>query len=300
MKRFILHILLFFAIVAVVDFAAGKVFYYLQSRAGGRTGAEWHACKESNEDIIIMGSSRASHHYVPQIVSDSLEMSCYNAGQDGNGVILQYGRWKMMAKRHIPKVIIFDVVPSFDLLDNDNITYIDRLKPYSTDEDVKNYIAGLFPIERFKIVSKMYCYNYKFIEILQDCLKDNDGLDGFIPNNKHIRKEIVERESKDEKFNINSIDPVKIECLKKLIVEAKEQNVKVVLVSSPYWKGYPKVELPAISLIAEQLDVPFIDYAESDIKNNPDWFADSMHLNEEGAKEFTKDLMRKIRDLMGV
>ena len=66
MKKFLLKIVLFFAIVAVVDVATGKLFRYVQSNmAGGRTGAEWYACRESSEDIIIMGSSRASHHYVP-------------------------------------------------------------------------------------------------------------------------------------------------------------------------------------------------------------------------------------------
>ena len=138
MKKFILYTLLFFTVVAVVDFAAGKVFYYLQSRAGGRTGAEWYACKESHEDIIIMGSSRASHHYVPQIFEDSLGLSCFNAGQDGNGIILQYGRWKMIRERYTPKMVIYDVTYNFDLGVNDNMTYIDRLKPFCKDRKVKS------------------------------------------------------------------------------------------------------------------------------------------------------------------
>ena len=37
MKKFILHILLFWGIVAVVDVFAGVVFKYLQLKAGGRT-----------------------------------------------------------------------------------------------------------------------------------------------------------------------------------------------------------------------------------------------------------------------
>ena len=109
MKKFILHILVFFAIVTAVDYVAGKVFRYIQIKAGGRTGAEWYACKEMKEDIIIMGSSRAIHHYVPRIIADSLGMSCFNAGQDGNGIILQYGRWKMISERYTPKLIIYDV-----------------------------------------------------------------------------------------------------------------------------------------------------------------------------------------------
>ena len=111
MKTYVLRILLFFGIVAVVDVAAGKVFHYLQAnKAGGRTGAEYHACRESNEDIIILGSSRASHHYIPRIIEDGLGMTCFNAGQDGNGIILQYGRWKMISERYTPKMIIYDAL----------------------------------------------------------------------------------------------------------------------------------------------------------------------------------------------
>ena len=88
----LIYVAIFFAIVAVVDFSLGRTFHFLQARAGGITGAEYYVCEKVTEDIIIMGSSRASHHYVPEIISEELGMSCFNAGRDGNGIILQYGR----------------------------------------------------------------------------------------------------------------------------------------------------------------------------------------------------------------
>lgn len=300
MKKFILHILLFFAIVAVVDFAAGKAFRYLQSHAGGRTGAEWYVCKQMNEDIIIMGSSRASHHYLPQIISDSLGMGCYNAGQDGNGVVLQYGRWKMISKRHIPKVIIYDVVPAFDLLENDNITYIDRLKPYADDKDVLEYISDYNPFEHIKLFSRMYRFNYKFLEIMLDCVKHESTSDGYIPNKKHIRQEVINASKKEDTFTIDSFDEVKMNCLSEMITEAQGLGVKVVLVSSPYWRGYPDVDMHIIKELADAKGVPFINYTDSDIRKNADWFADSMHLNEEGANEFTKRLVCQLRVILGI
>ena len=87
MKKFILHILLFWGIVAVVDVFAGVVFKYLQLKAGGRTEVEYYVCKEGNEDILVMGSSRASRHYVSKILEDKLGMKCINGGQDGNGIV---------------------------------------------------------------------------------------------------------------------------------------------------------------------------------------------------------------------
>ena len=157
MKKFLINIAVFFAIVAVVDFSLGKVFYWLQSsEAKGRTQTEYYICNDLKEDILVMGSSRATHHYVAKMISDSLGVTCFNGGQDGNGILLQYGRWKMISKHHLPKVIIYDIEPSFDLMVDDNSRYIDRLKPYSIDRDVNKYIAELFPMERFKMLSGCY------------------------------------------------------------------------------------------------------------------------------------------------
>ena len=298
MKKFILHILLFFCIVTVVDLAAGFAFKHLQSIAGGGTGAEHYVCKEGNEDVLVMGSSRASHHYVSSILADSLGMTCYNGGQDGNGIVMQYGRWRMIEKRHVPKLIIYDIEPSFDLAVNDNSRYVDRLKPYSDDNDVKGFISGLFPMERLKMMSKMYCFNYKFLEIMSDCIRPSDTNGGYKPNFKHIRQEVIDAEPRAKMYEFNEADEIKIQCLANLIEEAKEMDVKVVLVSSPYWRGYPEIDLHLVKNLADKMNIPFIDYANSEIRNNPDWWADSMHLNSEGAQFFTSDLSKILRELI--
>lgn len=298
MKKYILHILLFFIIVAVVDMTIGFAFKYLQSIAGGSTGAEYYVCKKSNENILVMGSSRASHHYVSKILADSLRMTCYNGGQDGNGIVMQYGRWKMISKRYVPKVLIYDMEPSFDLSVNDNSRYIDRLKPYATDSDVNGYIAGLFPLERLKMLSKMYCFNYKFLEVFSDCVRPANTNGGYKPNMNHIRQEVIDAEPIVKRYEYKEADEIKMQCLANLIEEAKEMGVIVVLVSSPYWRGYPEIDLHLVKNLAEKMNVPFIDYAVSEIRNNPDWWADSMHLNDKGAQVFTSDLSIKLRDLI--
>ena len=296
MKKFILHILLFFVLVAVVDLAAGCVFHYLQAnKAKGGTESEYYICNELQEDVLIMGSSRAAHHYVAKMFADSLGMSCYNGGQDGNGIVMQYGRWKMISKHHLPKIIIYDIEPSFDLSGNDNTRYIDRLKPFADDKDVIGYIAGLFPMERLKLQSRMYRYNYKFLEIMSDCVRPGDVNKGYKPNYGHIREEMIKDVQNEEPIQLSQIDSVKKDCLIKLITEAKGKGIKVVLVSSPYCKGYRKVDMSPIAELAKEYDVLFWDYSDSEIQNNPDWFADRMHLNDEGAKVFTKDLIQRIR-----
>lgn len=293
MKKYLLQIALFFAIVAVVDFAAGKLFRYVQSnRAGGRTGAEWYACRESNEDIIIMGSSRASHHYVPQILSDSLGMSCFNAGQDGNGIILQYGRWKMISERYHPRIIIYDINPSFDLVKNDNMTYIDRLKPFCDDIRVNNYVVELFPIEKLKLFSQTYRYNYKFLEIISDCKKKkSDETRGYIPLFGQIREEVVNKPI-DVTANSFDLDEIKIFCLEKLAKECQAVDTKLVFVVSPFYKGggFNEDTFIEVKKIAEKYGSEFVYLNVGDKTTCVEWYKDSAHLNDTGACEFTKEL----------
>lgn len=297
MKKYLLQIALFFAIVAVVDFAAGKLFRYVQAnRAGGRTGAEWYACRESNEDIIIMGSSRASHHYVPQILADSLGMSCFNVGQDGNGIILQYGRWKMISERYAPKVLIYDVTPGFDLQENDNMAYVDRLKPFCDDSEVKNYVSDIFPIERWKLYSQMYRYNYKFLEMLSDCAKSKDDkLCGYIPLHGHIRKEVAEGAS-NAKVKPIEFDETKLQYLECLAQECQARNTQLIFVVSPYFKGgsYNEESFSPISELAAKYGLSFYYLNDSEFTDDPNLFKDSYHLNDEGAKAFTSEILHRI------
>jgi len=296
MKKFLINIAIFFAIVAVVDFSLGKVFHYLQwNVTGGRTGNEYYACKQSNEDILIMGSSRAAHHYDPQMISDSLGMSCFNAGEEGNGIIMQYGRWKMISERYAPKLIIYDIFSLYDAEINDNMAYVDRLKPYCDDREVKRYVSSVFPLEKFKLFSQMYCYNYKFFEILSDCRITRQKGNGYTPLNGRILKAVEERPIiKREELES---DEVKVAYLMKLIHEAAEKGTKIVFVISPSWHGghYKKSAYTDINNLAEKYSIPLYSFIDSPICDNPDYFKDSSHLNSKGASIFTSQLVSMLK-----
>ena len=125
MKRFCIRIIILFLLLVAIDFVLGHFLQFVtnQIRIGGQ-GRDNYIANLANEDILVFGSSKAVHHYNPKIIEDSLGMSCYNCGQDGNGIILDYGRLLMIKERHQPKTIIVDVNPSFDLILNDNHKYL--------------------------------------------------------------------------------------------------------------------------------------------------------------------------------
>ena len=116
MKKFIFNILLFFGIVAVFDICVGFAGDYLQAHAKGGSTKEFNdLVKKDKHDILVLGSSRAHHHYDSPFLSDTLGLDVYNAGYNGNGVVLAYGILEMAIKNYKPKLVIFDVEPAFDI-----------------------------------------------------------------------------------------------------------------------------------------------------------------------------------------
>lgn len=242
-----------------------------------------------------MGSSRAAHHYVPELITEKLGMSCFNAGQDGNGIILQYGRWKMISERYYPKLIIYDLTFGYDIAQNDNMTYLDRLKPFSYDKTIRAYITGLFPVENLKLFSKMYCFNYKFLEILSDLMRE-EVTDGYLPITSKMK---LDREYKSFPFDGNKVDDIKLNNVEKLVEECNENGVKLVFVVSPSYLGgdYDVEAFEPIRKISVNHNIPFYYYCDSEISNDANLFSDPSHLNDEGARTFTCIIAEAIKKL---
>lgn len=79
MNKFLVRIVVFFMAVAIIDIIFGKCCDYMYEHSGsGDSRKINYAIRECNADVLILGSSRANHHYNPQILSDSLGLSAYN------------------------------------------------------------------------------------------------------------------------------------------------------------------------------------------------------------------------------
>ena len=169
MKKFTLKICIFFICIIFIDFLFGGVCSYLNSHAkGGDTKSHYYISNQSTEDVIILGSSRAIHHYIPSILSDSLNLSVYNGGVDGNGIIFLYGRLKIITDRYTPKIVIYDANIDFDIKDNDNTKYLNWLKRFYDKPGIDSLFSTISHAEKYKMQSNLYRYNTSFIQITSD------------------------------------------------------------------------------------------------------------------------------------
>ena len=298
MKRFLIQIGIFFLLITVIDVIAGKTFsYFVDHAKGGDNGRNNYICNETSEDILIFGSSRAIHHYNPVMLSDSLGLSCYNCGQNGNGVILNYGRYQLICQRYIPKLLIYDVTSEFDLLaGDDNHKYLGWLRAYYDREGIPEVFESVDSREKYKMLSQMYRYNTKFIQIVSDCINplQSEGIKGFRPISQDMdTMKISKKPQKKESYNFDSL---KMSYLEKMIVESKD--TKVVFVVSPSWYGMDTLQFKPIKDICQRRNILLIDFSNTPkyIHNNY-YFRDGSHLNARGANEFTCDLIVELKKL---
>lgn len=297
MKAFIKKITLFAALLMAIDFLLGESFSHMVANArGGDNGRNNYICDKVDADILIFGSSRAIHHYNPRIISDSLDMSCYNCGQDGNGSILNYGRFQMILKRYHPKVVIYDVMPKYDLLEGeDNHRFLGWLRAYYDRPGIAEIFEDVDSIEKYKMMSQMYRYNTKFIQIVSDYFHPvmGNSINGFRPLNKKMD---VMKISKEKRLPSINYDSLKITYLEMFFELAEKSKCKLVVVVSPIWRGMDKTELKPVERYCSEKGYLFLDYSNNPYYlHNNELSCDGGHLNAQGADEFTKDLVKDLR-----
>ncbi len=298
MKKFIIKICCFFLVVAVVDFFSGIVMRYMAEHArSGFTHKDNYICNQLKTDILLCGSSRCVRHYNPRIITDSLGGTCYNSGQDGNGIILSYGRLLMIKERYRPQMIICDINPEFDLLEgDDNHRYLTWLKSHYERTGIADIFSQIDTTEKFKMLSNLYRYNSRIIELLSDYLIPVSKVrnDGFSPIDSKFDKTKIKRHSKIA--SQYKVDSVKIDFLNRFIDESKD--CLLVFVVSPRWYGMDSRQLDYIVNIAKKRNIPFFNFSNNPkYVHNDKFFRDGNHLNAVGADEFTKDLVSFLKNL---
>lgn len=298
MKKYIIHILLFFVIILTIDICFGKAYDYMASHAkGGETKATYDFLMEDQYDIIVLGSSRANHHYVPSVIENSTGMTCYNAGLDGNGIILMYGRYKLITNRYNPKVILYDVEPFFDIIDYDyddhHRRYLASLKPYFFQPGIKEIFKDVSWIETAKAHSNLFRYNGLYLTYLRNYISVRPSSDkGYLPLFGSISDDPKKTES-----SVQVLDTLKLSYIRKIVRDAQSRGIDFVFVASPKY-GADQVSVQPVKDIAKELGVPFWDYTDTPEFQKMKYFNDPMHLNVDGSRKFTMEISQTVRKEM--
>lgn len=293
-KKIALKVCLLLLLMIVVDFAFGGIFIFLRKNAkGGSTENCEYIANRCNEDIVILGSSRATHHYNPYIIQDSLNRTCYNCGEEGNGIILAYGRYKLITNRYKPKLVIYELTPEYDYLDYEpNAKYLGYLRPYTDNDDIRSIImtfGGKY--EKYLLYSQMYKNTSRIIANILDNIEYRPNNQGYAP----LDKTMANISEKSPLMDL-PVDSLKLKYFEQLLVDSKNDSVPIVVVVSPIFQDHITNDSYDIALnLCKEYDVPFYDFRELDeISNNPSLFQDKRHMNVDGADMFTSRIIKYI------
>lgn len=295
MRNFLIKTCFFFVLVAILDFSFGLFMIYAVNRIeSGGQGRDNYICNKSTEDILIFGSSRAVHHYNATMLEDSLGLSCYNCGEDGNGIILSYARATMAIERHRPSIVIHDVATDFDILKDDNHKYLGWLKARYDRQGVAEIFEDIDKTEKYKMISQMYRYNSKFFQnliVYFTSISTETGVKGYRPLKGSMNRMKINLRQDPISYEYDSL---KLRYIDKFIELAK--GTQLVFVVSPIWYGADSSVVAPIHEICKKKSIPFFDFSNhKKYVHNNHFFKDGTHLNAHGADEFTRDLIKELR-----
>lgn len=300
-KNIFIKLIVFISVLFLVDHAVGFLLsklYFKQNH--GYYYRSTYALEGATSELLILGSSKATHHYIPKKIMDSLPLSCYNAGKDGSFILYNDAVLRSATKRYTPKIVILDLLD--DEFEQRAYKTYDRLSAllpyYKTHPEVRPIAELKSPYEKYKMISAIYPFNSMLLPSLTGTVdfnnkKVSDTNLGYLPLSKVWKGKMAIMNSDNQPLDSN-----KINAFKDIVSIAKNKNFTLIIVVSPTYKKYVGNN-PTLILAKQWADsagIPFWNYLEdTSFLNNRDYFTDIRHMNKSGAEIFNNLLISRIK-----
>jgi hypothetical protein len=281
--------------VFIADRCIGTLLnhYYFRQTSGAlyRTTV---AMEQTGAKVLVLGSSRANHHYYPVFFEERLKQSFYNTGRDATSIFYDQIITKAVLKRYRPKLMVLDLNrEAFMENDADYDKLSEFLPYYNTHPEIRGIINLKRPLERVKLLSKIYPFNSYLITIAVGNTEFNKkrkgDTKGYVPISKKWTQPLQSETAKTYK-----IDQNKVNTYKDIIASCKAAGVRLVIVSSPYFIRFKSEDnsLALAKLLAKKESIAFYDFSQDAyFLNRSSLFTDTYHLNNDGAMIFTNKLL---------
>lgn len=307
MKKFVYKLLAFIVLVFVgscfIDFAISKGL----SSMNDYRFTSWREIDEGeiNADILISGNSRALSHFVPSLIDSAFNCKTYNLGFGGHTFTPQYFKYGFYVKHNKkPKLIIQNV--DFGTLSDMFIIGHEREQvfPYIYDSYMRRHLVG-FGFTKSDVYLPLKRY-FGYQQVIKNGLFEFFGIKHY--NNKMSFQGFVPENGKWNPSELNQLksvefskDSTSVHLFKKYLNNLKNENIELILVNSPvYYKATEKLTQREemhefFNNVASENGFVYLDYTDDSICFDSTRFVVSVHLNEEGAKIFTRKLVSDLR-----
>ena len=294
--------IVFLLIIIFFDIIIGKTIEHFYFKVKyGQTVRINYAITKATENVIIFGSSHASHHYQSATLEDSLRLSTYNTGIDGESILYHYCVLGAILSRAKPKIVILDLDLD-EFVKNKkayNVLYL-LLPYYNKYEEMQPIINLRSNYESVKAVSNLYRYNSLLLPVILNnaMYRRDDSHKGYTPLYGTLNVKNIDFSQRD---TTSELDMIKINIFRSFIQKAKSSHSDVFVFVSPAFqkdkKNTSTIEIAA--KICSEEKAFFINHNASGFFNNSiEYFKDISHLNDQGAKIYTKQVFLEIQTLL--
>lgn len=265
---------------------------------------EVYSTYTTTSDVVILGASRASHHYIPQVIQDSLHLSVVNFGIDGHNIYSQYIILKSLVEhsKQKPKVVVFDA-NSIDIYNTPkwNTEKLTVFYPYCNSEEYVGVLLKdlLTPAEYWSLkLFGLYRHNSNQLRYIYSIIKGFPVVtDGYLPLYNKWNQPIESAGQSNMEISAK-----KVEYFNKFIAICKQENIRLIIAVSPNYKYLLEQKwVEKIRQITNKEDIPFL-YHENDslFLSHREWFNEPFHLNDEGAHIYSRIISEEISEILSV
>lgn len=300
MKRLLLSFLFVAVGLFVVDRIGGQLMWWVNQHTKDVSGPKIkYLVNDVYEDVLLFGTSRCNLHYVPSILQDTLGMSVYNGGIDASHCIYaHYFIFNHVLERYTPKVVCVELSEfDYNKEGKKGFETVSFFGPYAGKNVAADSVfrdAGTW--WKYQL-SHLYRYNAKAVSNIAGLFYSRQsGEDhGYIPNPKPAQFPSRLEKAKTPK----GIDSLKIAYLNRFITLCEKHAIRLVFMVSPaYSIASPDLYDP-LKEIAKKHHIPFLDYhSEGLYLDHPEYFKDSGHLWDQGARFYTARFAHDLSELL--
>ena len=266
-----------------------------------RSHKKAYALKGVHEELLVMGYSRAENHYIPMILEDSTNLTCFNFGSGGQNIYYQYALLNTILLHHTPRAVLLEL-GSIDYLKTSSASDKDKLSQlsplYAHCAAIREVLDSRGIYEPWKFLFRSFAFNSTPSDILYTSLvKGNNPsmkMQGYIPIIGIYNEPLV-----PEQIEYEELDPEKIACLNRFVRLCKDNKIRLVVAISPAFQIAERKFRPKIIGRLRNCGVPVVDYsgllAEPQFRS---YFKDVLHLNYTGAEYYTPIIGAKLKVIL--
>ena len=270
---------------------------------------DWSAMLKGgmSNDILILGNSRGKSHFNTYVIDSLSRSSSFNIGIGGYPINVQLAKYQLYREHNAkPGIIIqnIDYLTLKDFPDIRNQHESEQFFPLVYDKGMREQLKELgygfldlnLPLYRF----------FGYQQVIKNGLLEafhikhyvsRPSYKGYLPEDGKWNGGELQKMSPEY---INMSDGAK-DLLESFLSQCRKDSIQVVLVNSPFFFGAQEKLIDYqdsrvyFEQVAKQYGCIYLDYTDTEISKETNYFCVSVHLNSKSAKLFTEILCNDLK-----